>query len=61
MLHTPLSFTPLIDPQEHADPLNFVFQGGQLLLREDDLSLPRLAQLGNVGAPMHAVGMFKER
>ena len=61
MLHTPLSFTPLIDAQEHADPLNFVFQGGQLLLREEDLSLPPLAQLRGVGAQMHAVGLLDGR
>lgn len=61
MLHTPLSFTPLIDAQEHADPLNFVFQGGQLLLREEDLSLPPLAQLRGVGADMHAVGLLDGR
>ena len=61
MLHTPLSFTPLIDAQEHADPFNFVFQGGQLLLREEDLSLPPLAQLRGVGAQMHAVGLLDGR
>jgi NAD+ diphosphatase len=61
MLQSPSSFTPLIVAQEHADPLNFVFQGGQLLLREADLALPRLAELGRPGAPMHAVGMLGER
>lgn len=59
MLQTPLSFTPLITPQEHAHPLNFVFQGGQLLVREEDLSLPGEADL--VDAHWHPVGLLGER
>ena len=62
MLHMPPTFTPLIDAQEHSDPFNFVFQSGQLLLREADLALPgreELAQL--VTGEMHAVGLLGER
>ncbi|UUZ46611.1 NAD(+) diphosphatase [Massilia sp. B-10] len=52
MLQTPPSFTPLMAHVDHADPLNFVFQGGQLLVRSDDLALPGNAQLdGLVQAP----------
>ena len=61
MLQTPLSLTPLIDAQEHADPLNFGFQGSQLLVCENTLALPPLALLGDVGAEMHAVGLLGER
>ena len=61
MLQTPLSFTPLITAQAHADPLNFVFQGSQLLLREDNLALPALAQLDGIGEDMHPVGLLGER
>ena len=62
MLQTPSSFTPLITAQDHPDPFNFVFSGGQLLLREADLALPgrdELAQLET--GPMHAVGLLGER
>lgn len=44
MLQTPSNFTPLIVPQAHADSLHFLFQGGQLLLREADLALPNAAE-----------------
>jgi NAD+ diphosphatase len=40
MLQTPHSFTPLIAPQEHDNPLTFLFHGGRLLVREHDLALP---------------------
>lgn len=40
MLQTPPSFTPLMAHADHADPHNFVFAGGQILVRADDLSLP---------------------
>ncbi len=61
MLQTPPFFTPLINAQQHADPLNFVFQGSALLVREDDLALPALAQLNGLGGDMHAVGLLGER
>ncbi|MEJ7805971.1 MAG: NAD(+) diphosphatase [Telluria sp.] len=64
MLQTPKSFTPLMAPQVHADPLSFVFQGGLLLVGQDDLALPRaqqLAQLGNWAERTHPVGLWGER
>ncbi len=64
MLQTPLSFTPLMAAHDHADPLSFVFQGGLLLVNQDDLSLPRadqLAQLGDWRARTYPVGLGGER
>jgi NAD+ diphosphatase len=64
MLQTPLSFTPLMAAQDHADPLSFVFQGGLLLVNQDDLSMPRaeqLAQLGDWRARTYPVGLWGER
>ncbi|MFK3739045.1 NAD(+) diphosphatase [Massilia sp. TN1-12] len=40
MLQTPASFTPLLVPQESADPLSFLFHAGRLLVRDADLALP---------------------
>ncbi|GAB3408253.1 NAD(+) diphosphatase [Massilia agilis] len=40
MLQTPATFTPLLVRQEHDDPLNFLFHGNRLLVREHDLALP---------------------
>jgi NAD+ diphosphatase len=64
MLKTPPSFTPLMAPQEHADPLSFIFHGGRLLLREHDLALPDAAMLGKLGldpANVQPVGLLGER
>ena len=63
MLRTPSSFTPLMAPVAHADPLNFVFHRGKLLLHEASLSLPSTAQLESLDmlANFHAVGTFGER
>ena len=64
MLQTPKSFTPLMAPQDHADPLSFVFQGGLLLVSQDDLALPQarqLAQLGNWAERTQPVGLWGER
>jgi NAD+ diphosphatase len=64
MLQTPLSFTPLMAPQDHADPLSFVFQGGLLLVSQEDLALPRpqqLAQLGGWAERTYPVGLWGER
>ena len=64
MLQTPLSFTPLMAPQDHTNPLSFVFQGGLLLVSQDDLALPQahqLAQLGDWNARTHPVGLWGER
>lgn len=64
MLKTPHSFTPLMDPQEHPDPLSFVFQQGRLLVREENLSLPQASVVSAAGADarnMQAVGEFGGR
>ncbi len=64
MLQTPKSFTPLMTPQDHADPLSFVFQEGLLLVSQADLALPRaeqLAQLGGWAARTQPVGLWGER
>jgi NAD+ diphosphatase len=45
MLKTPKHFTALILPQTHAQPLNFLFRGDALLVRDDDLALPGDASL----------------
>ena len=34
MLKTPASFTPLMAPADHTDPLTLVFCEGRLLVRE---------------------------
>jgi NAD+ diphosphatase len=51
MLQTPPNFVPLTQSQPQAHPLAFVFCKGQLLLREDDLSLPD----HHVGLPLHGI------
>ena len=43
MLQTPASFTPLMAPQDHPEPLTFLFYQGRLLVREEDLALPDAA------------------
>jgi NAD+ diphosphatase len=54
-----LSFVPLMSAQDDPDPLSFVFQGGALLVREDDLSLPRSTDVA--GLHFHAVGTLGGR
>lgn len=64
MLQTPLSFTPLMVPRVHADPLSFVFQGGLLLVSQGDLALPQreqLVQLGDWVERTHPMGLWGER
>lgn len=61
MLHTPAAFTPVIRPQSHAAPLTFLCHRGQLLLRNDDWSLPPPAMLAALAvAPerIHPVGVL---
>jgi NAD+ diphosphatase len=51
-------------PLAHSDPLNFVFNGGRLLLREADQALPGAAELVALGmqaSDMQAVGMLGQR
>ncbi|WP_317204582.1 NAD(+) diphosphatase [Janthinobacterium sp.] len=64
MLHTPASFIPLLAPQEHAEPLTFVFHRERLLLREADLGLPDAAFLAALGvdtARAHPLGLWDGR
>lgn len=61
MLTTPSSFTPLIVPQDHPDSLHFLFQGGQLLLRETDMGLPNAADKAGFDiefGALHPVGLL---
>ena len=65
MLQTPTEFVPLMTAQGHPDPIAFVFCGGKLLVRADDLTLPE----ARVGLPLHGlqadqfhpVGLWKDR
>jgi NAD+ diphosphatase len=64
MLQTPASFTPLMAPQHHAEPLTFLFYQGRLLVREHDLSLPPAAAVARLRlAPdqLHPVGLLGGR
>jgi NAD+ diphosphatase len=64
MLQTPASFAPLMAPQDHADPLTFLFHQGKLLVREHDLSLPDAAAVAGLRlAPhqLHPVGLLGGR
>jgi len=64
MLKTPPTFTPLMAPQDHADPLTFVFHGSRLLLREHDLALPDAATLAAIGldpAKVQPLGLLDGR
>ena len=63
MLKTPATFVPLITAQDHADPLNYIFFGGRLLVREDDGALPHgLVGLAGVDAArLHPVGLLEQR
>lgn len=64
MLQTPPSFVPLLNAQQHAEPLNFVFCGDALMVRETDLELPderALRQLGLHSAQFLPIGLFGGR
>jgi NAD+ diphosphatase len=64
MLQTPVTFTPLIQPQDHADPLTFVFHHGQLLLRNSTLGLPEaelLTALPLAPDRVHPIGLLDGR
>ena len=62
MLKTPPNFEPLITPQAHPDPINYIFNAGRLLHRADG-TLPR----GDEGlhaidpARLHPVGLLEGR
>ena len=64
MLQTPASFSPLMAPQDHAEPLTFLFHQGRMLVREDDLALPDAAAVARLRlAPhqLHPVGLLDGR
>ena len=64
MLQTPASFTPLMAPQAHLDPLTFLFHQGRLLVREHDLTLPDaafVAQLELAPQQLQPVGLLAGR
>jgi NAD+ diphosphatase len=64
MLQTPVTFTPLMTRQVHADPLTFLFHQGRLLVREPDLALPdggAVAALDLDPQRLHPVGLLDGR
>jgi len=64
MLKTPASFVSLLAEQDHPEPLNFVFCGDELLVREDDLSLPHpmaVLMMGVKKSQCHPVGTLDGR
>jgi NAD+ diphosphatase len=63
MLQTPEFFTPLTTPSDHAAPLNFVFRGDELLVHDQDLSLPSAPALAalRLGAPPLPVGLLHQQ
>ncbi|MDL2357628.1 MAG: NAD(+) diphosphatase [Pseudomonadota bacterium] len=64
MLQTPASFTPLMAPQDHADPLTFLFHQGKLLVREPELALPDGAAMARLAVPpqqLQPVGLLAGR
>jgi NAD+ diphosphatase len=64
MLQTPVSFIPLLVAQHHAAPINMVFCGDMLMVRESDLDFPdqdTLAGMGLDPAQCQPVGLFGGR
>ncbi|RYG14404.1 MAG: NAD(+) diphosphatase [Burkholderiales bacterium] len=64
MLSTPPSFVSLLAAQEHAEPLSFVFCGDELLVKEDDLSLPHpmaTLMMGLKPSQFHPIGLLDGR
>ncbi len=64
MLRTPSTFTPLLVAQDHPSPLNLVFCGDGLLVREPDFELPDQVALRQVAIDPHAflpVGLLEGR
>ena len=64
MLHTPVTFAPLIRPQDHDEALTFVFHRGELLLRNATLALPAPADVAGLQLPaerFHALGTMDGR
>ncbi len=64
MLKTPSTFVPLMTAQDHAEPLNFVFCGDELLVREDDLALPHpmaVLMMGVAKSQFQPIGLLDGR
>lgn len=64
MLKTPASFTPLMSPVAHPDPLTFVFADGRVLVREADLAFADESIVTKLGLPadrVQAVGLLDDR
>ena len=64
MLHTPVTFTPLILPKQDDAPLTFVVHRGELLLRNNTLGLPDAAAVAALAPPpdrVHALGEWEGR
>lgn len=64
MLKNPSSFTPLLIEQQHLAPINLVFCGDALMLREADYALPdnpALAALSPAAAPLLPIGLLDTR
>ena len=64
MLKTPHAFTAVMDPQQHENPLSFIFHEGRLLVREDDLALPEpgvAEAIGITTSNVQPVGMLGDR
>lgn len=59
MLKTPSQFTALHMAQNHPAPLNFIFRGDELLVRESDLALPDDAALQTAGLASLAPSAFQ--
>ena len=64
MLKNPSSFTPLLIAQQHLAPINLVFCGDALMVREADYALPdnpALAALSPAAAPFLPIGLLDTR
>jgi len=64
MLLTPATFAPLIRPQDHDNPLTFVFHRGELLLRNATLGLPDAEAVAALSIPsgrIQALGLWEDR
>ena len=64
MMRTPDTFVPLLTAQAAQDPLNFLFRGDEILIREEDLALPDEAlrkALGVLASEPQPVGLLEGR
>lgn len=64
MLRTPANFISLLVAKDHAAPVNLVFRGDALLVRETDLALPDVKAVSALNLPTASwqpVGMLADR